>query len=88
MSASRAQRDRVSAFALHLTLIVFGALSLLPLLWMVSASFMANGEASSFPPAVLPQHPTLEHYRDLFGRLSLGRYAFNSAFVAVVKRIG
>ena len=84
MSASRAQRDRAASFALHAALVVFGALSLLPLLWMVSASFMANGEASSFPPAVIPHHPTLGHYRDLFGRLALGRYAFNSALVAVI----
>ncbi|MDB4888483.1 MAG: carbohydrate transporter rane protein 2, family [Gemmatimonadetes bacterium] len=84
MNASQAQRDRMSSIALHAALVVFGALSLLPLLWMVSASFMANGEASSFPPAIIPHHPTLEHYRDLFGRLALGRYAFNSALVAVV----
>jgi multiple sugar transport system permease protein len=77
----------MSSIALHATLIVFGTLSLLPLLWMVSASFMATGEASTFPPAVIPHHPTLEHYRDLFGRLDLGRYAFNSAFVAVVTTV-
>ncbi|MEP7001377.1 MAG: carbohydrate ABC transporter permease, partial [bacterium] len=38
-------------------------------------------------PAVVPHHPTLDHYRDLFGRLDLGRYALNSAFVAVVTTI-
>ena len=87
MSTSRAQRDRTSGIALHATLIVFGALSLIPLLWMVSASFMATGEASSFPPALVPHRPTLEHYRDLFGRLALGRYAFNSALVAVITTV-
>jgi multiple sugar transport system permease protein len=81
---SRARRDRLASVALHATLVVFGALSLLPLLWMVSASFMATGEASSFPPALVPHSPTLAHYRDLFGRLALGRYALNSALVAVV----
>ncbi|MEP6990784.1 MAG: carbohydrate ABC transporter permease [bacterium] len=59
----------------------------MPLLWMLSASFMATGEASSFPPALVPHHPTLAHYRDLFGRLALGRYALNSAFVATVTTI-
>ena len=88
MSASRAARDRVGQVALHAALLVFGALSLLPLLWMVSASFMAQGEATTFPPALVPQHPTLVHYRDLFGRLALGRYALNSALVATVTTIG
>ncbi|HMA24676.1 MAG: carbohydrate ABC transporter permease [Gemmatimonas sp.] len=87
MIASRARRDRLASLALHGTLILFGALSLIPLLWMVSASFMATGEASRFPPAVIPTSPTLEHYRDLFGRLALGRYALNSAFVSVVTTV-
>ncbi|MDQ6635525.1 MAG: carbohydrate ABC transporter permease [Gemmatimonadota bacterium] len=59
-------------------------LSLLPLLWMVSASFMRTGEASTFPPPLLPRHPTTAHYADLFGRLALGHYALNSAIVAVL----
>jgi multiple sugar transport system permease protein len=74
--------------ALYTALVVFGTLSLLPLLWMVSASFMAQGEATTFPPALVPHHPTLVHYRDLFGRLALGRYAMNSALVAVVTTVG
>jgi multiple sugar transport system permease protein len=84
MTTSRSGQERLSSIALHVALVVFGALSLLPLLWMVSASFMQTGEASRFPPAVLPQHPTIAHYRDLFGRLALGRYALNSAVVAVL----
>ena len=88
MSASRAARDRVGQTALYAALALFGTLSLLPLLWMVSASFMAQGEATTFPPALLPHHPTLVHYRDLFGRLALGRYAMNSALVAVVTTAG
>jgi multiple sugar transport system permease protein len=84
MTPSRSRQQRLSAIALHAALVLFGALSLLPLLWMVSASFMETGEASRFPPALLPLHPTMEHYRDLFGRLALGRYALNSALVAVL----
>jgi multiple sugar transport system permease protein len=84
MSAGRPERIRGGPIALHAALIVFGALSLLPLLWMVSASFMATGEATTLPPPLVPSHPTLSHYADLFGRLALGRYAFNSAFIAVV----
>jgi multiple sugar transport system permease protein len=88
MSGSRARREGVGRVALYATLLVFGTLSLLPLLWMVSASFMAQGEATTFPPALVPHHPTLVHYRDLFGRLALGRYAMNSALVAIVTTIG
>ncbi|MDB4909093.1 MAG: Sugar transporter permease [Gemmatimonadetes bacterium] len=80
-------RDRGSRILLNGALIVFGAMSLFPLLWMLSASFMATGEATQLPPSIIPHHPTLEHYRDLFGRLALGRYALNSALVAVVTTV-
>ena len=36
----------------------------MPLLWMVSVSFMAPGEAAAFPPPLLPSEPTLDNYRD------------------------
>jgi multiple sugar transport system permease protein len=84
MTTSRSNQERLSSIALHAALVLFGALSLLPLLWMVSASFMQTGEASTSPPPLLPQHPTIAHYADLFGRLALGRYALNSALVAVL----
>lgn len=87
MTGSRASRDRMAGILLHAAILAFGMLSLVPLLWMLSASFMATGEASSFPPAVVPHHPTLIHYRDLFGRLALGRYALNSALIAVVTTV-
>jgi len=87
MSAGSAERLRGGTLALHVALIVFGALSLIPLLWIVSASFMSTGEATTFPPPLLPSRPTLSHYADLFGRLALGRYALNSAFIAVVTTV-
>jgi multiple sugar transport system permease protein len=59
-------------------------LALAPMLWMLSASFMPTGEAASSPPRLVPSTPTLAHYRDLFTRLDLGRYALNSALVAGV----
>ena len=47
-------------------LLVLSTLTVFPLLWMLSASFMAAGEASQFPPPLLPAAPTLDHYRSLF----------------------
>jgi multiple sugar transport system permease protein len=73
------------ASALVNGLLLLGAgLTLFPLLWMVSVSLMSGMEATRFPPPLWPDSPTLEHYRALFERLNLGRYLFNSAFVALV----
>ena len=67
---------------LHAGLLVAAALAAFPLLWMLSASLMPQGEASGFPPPMLPSAPTLEHYRALFARADMGRYLLNSALVA------
>lgn len=58
------------------------ALTLFPLFWMTSVSFMSPGEASTFPPPLLPKRATLENYRALFEQAELGRYFVNSAIVA------
>ena len=55
---------------------------LFPLVWMVSVSFMATGEAANFPPPLLPKTWTLDHYRDLFLTQGMGRYLWNSFALA------
>ena len=63
-------------------LVGLAVLSLAPLLWMLSVSFMQPGEASHFPPPLLPADPTLHNYRELFSRLGMGRYLLNSFLIA------
>jgi multiple sugar transport system permease protein len=74
---------RRPAVLLHLTLAVGAVLTLIPLLWMVSASFMPTGDATLFPPHLVPRHPTWDHYRVLFTRLDVTRAFLNSAVVSV-----
>ncbi|HET9439402.1 MAG TPA: carbohydrate ABC transporter permease, partial [Longimicrobiales bacterium] len=73
---------RRNTVLLYAMLIAGSVLALLPLVWMVAASFMRAGEANTFPPHLVPSDPTLEHYRTLFTRLNLGRYLLNSTIVA------
>jgi len=56
----------VDRFARFYTPAVIGlaALSLMPLLWMLSESLMQPGEASAFPPPLLPAHATFENYHE------------------------
>ncbi len=64
-------------------LLAAGALfALFPLAWMLSVSFMQPGEASAFPPRLLPAHATLANYRELFERAGMGRHLLNSLAVA------
>ncbi|MBM2845774.1 MAG: carbohydrate transporter rane protein 2, family [Bacteroidetes bacterium] len=68
---------------LYAILVILAAITLTPLVWMVSASLMPTGGANTFPPTFIPKEVTFEHYLSLFTRLNLARYLFNSAFLAV-----
>ena len=71
-----------AAIAINGALVAAAAFALFPLVWMLSVSFMAPGEASAFPPPIFPQEPTLANYRELFAREGMGRYFANSLLLA------
>lgn len=75
-------RPRTAAVIVNGLLLAAAAVTLCPLLWMVSVSFMSPGEASSFPPPLLPRQATLGSYRVLFAQAGMGRYFVNSLFLA------
>jgi len=82
VGSARARR-RVSQVVLYALLIVGAVLAIFPMVWMLSASLMPTGEASTYPPHLIPSRVTFSHYGELFTRLNLGRYLFNSTLIAV-----
>lgn len=76
-------RRTAQATVIHLALVAGAALTVLPLLWMVSASLMPPGGATATPPRLLPHPLTFEQYAALFTRLDLARALFNSTLVAL-----
>lgn len=80
-------RRPVESLLLHTALALGAVITLYPLLWMGTASFMSSGEATTFPPHVIPHRPTLDQYRELFVRLNLGRAFFSSTVIALTVTI-
>jgi multiple sugar transport system permease protein len=76
-------KARGPTLAINAALTVLAVLTLFPLAWMVSASLMAPGEASTFPPPLLPRDATLANYRQLFASGGIDRQIFNSVLVSV-----
>jgi multiple sugar transport system permease protein len=70
------------ALALHAVLIAAAVLTVLPLAWMLAASFVPRGASSDLVASLGAGALTLEHYRTLFGRLDLARTITNSAGLA------
>ena len=83
MKSKRHLKKYATSISLHTGMLVVSAITLLPFLWMVSASFMKSGEASSFPPRFFPQHFTFDQYLFLFQRINVGRFFVNSLILAV-----
>ncbi|MBV8604545.1 MAG: carbohydrate ABC transporter permease [Pelomonas sp.] len=48
-------------------------LAIAPLLWMLAVSLMHTGEASNYPPPLLPASPSLARYGELFRNGGFGR---------------
>jgi multiple sugar transport system permease protein len=77
-------KQSTASIALNAALTVAALVTLAPLAWMVSASFMTTGVAGSYPPPFFPTSPTFSHYLELITRLHLGRSFLNSLIVATV----
>jgi multiple sugar transport system permease protein len=73
---------RLAVWLVNGLLAVLAALSLFPLLWMLSVSFMPHGASSSLPTPIVPPSFTLDNYRTLFGGIGMGRYFLNSLLIA------
>jgi multiple sugar transport system permease protein len=60
----------------------------LPMLWMVSSSFMPFGELFGRQLRLVPSEPTLQHYVELLSRTRFPEYFKNSTIVAMLATVG
>jgi multiple sugar transport system permease protein len=74
----------LAALTVNVALALVAALTLFPLVWMVSASLMAPGEASTYPPPMLPRAATLANYRILLAEHGILRQAVNSVLISLL----
>jgi multiple sugar transport system permease protein len=76
----------VTIFAYSL-LIIWAALSLMPIYWMVSISLMNVVTLLRMPPKLIPDPFTIENYTRLLTNSLLLRWELNSTFIAVTNTI-
>src|SRR5579872_557923 len=69
--------------ALHVALVIGAVATLAPLVWMIAASFMPAGQATTYPPRFIPKPATFENYRILFTRLNVARNLINSIIISL-----
>jgi multiple sugar transport system permease protein len=69
-------------------LIVAGAATMLPFVWMVLSSFKSQGEILRNPTGFLPADATWGNYARWFSELNIQKFFLNSLLVAVVTVLG
>lgn len=74
---------RRNAIVINGALLAASLVTLFPLLWMISVSFMAPGEASATPPPLVPRAATFANYHELFTRRDMATNFGNSLLLAV-----
>jgi len=85
------QRGRplpIRRFGSYLLLTVVSVLVAFPLLLALSYSFMSEFDIATFPPPVIPAHPSLDNYEKVLATIPIGRYLLNSFIVSTAVVIG
>lgn len=79
---------RLGRSAVHLLVIVLCAITLFPMLWMLSTSFKIPTEVFTRDIQILPRTPTLSNFPDAFQYFPVANWFWNSLLIAVVTTAG
>lgn len=69
-------------------MVILAFLLAVPLVMLFSGSLIGSEENRGAPGRIFPRSPTLANYGQLFFEYNIGRWFFNSSFVAVAKTAG
>lgn len=66
------------------SLIIIAAVMLLPFFWMLSASLKLDKDVFTFPIQWIPKNPRWANYKDIWTKIPLGKFVFNTAKLTVI----
>jgi multiple sugar transport system permease protein len=70
-------------------IVIIGGISMvLPFLWMLRTSLMGEGQANLFPPVLIPNPFAWQNYVEVWHRIPMGIFTFNSTKIATLSTIG
>lgn len=74
--------NRIKKTLLYLLLSLIALVMLWPFIWMVITSFKPNTEMFKYPPTIIPNELTVNHYIDAWKAAPWIRYFYNTILVA------
>ena len=78
------KRSPVKTVLIYVLLIVLTIVTLLPLVWMLSASFKLSSEVFTFPIKWIPETFHWENYVTIWQKINLATYTFNSFKLSII----
>ncbi|RLQ96611.1 carbohydrate ABC transporter permease [Falsibacillus albus] len=86
--ASNTKNRSIEKTIVTLLLILGGVAVSIPFIWMISSSFKPESEVLQVPPTLMPEHPTLENYLNLFRDMNFGVYLRNTLVIVFFSFVG
>lgn len=77
-------KNKISKVVIYLLLIMLTMLMLIPFAWMLSASLQLNKDVFRFPFDWIPNNPVWENYKEIWTRIPLGRFIFNTSKLTII----
>lgn len=72
----------------HLVLILFGVLFIIPFIWMASTSLKDNIEVYTRPLAIIPEKLRFDNYQQAFELVPFGRFYLNTIILTTGRVVG
>ncbi len=76
--------ERITNSIKYVILSIGLIIMVLPLVWMILASFMTEAEISRIPPKWIPKYFDFSNYEKVLTMVPVGRFYFNTLLLAVV----
>ena len=91
--SSKVNRSKLGTVLLFIILLVFSCVMAFPMILIIANAFKPQDELWVFPPKLIPNHPTLENFRNMFTVMSSSqvpflRYIFNTVFITAIGTVG
>jgi multiple sugar transport system permease protein len=78
-------REKTLYFILHIFLISFAIIMVLPFVWMILTSIKTVVEIMKVPPKLLPEDPQWSNYKEIFSEIPFMKYYYNTIVVVIMR---
>jgi multiple sugar transport system permease protein len=75
---------KISKIISYLIMILLDAAMIVPFIWMLSSSLKLSKDVFSFPMQWIPESPRFQNYIDIWTRIPLGKFIFNTVKLSVI----